>query len=236
MKKIMFSEVWKPIRLNGCDLDISNFGKIRFSKNKNPKAFHLNRYGYPTIHIRQNGKVYAYRIHRLVAMLFVNNPNPQKYDCINHKDENPQNNMADNLEWCDRKYNNNYGGHNKRSAKTRSKSIIQYDLQGNIVRKWESATVAARELGYSQSCINWCCLRKPKYNSYKGYIWRYAGDNDISYKNWKQIIKMDANGNILKEYFNITEASKENGILQTSIANCIHGRSKSAGGFIWKLK
>lgn len=39
-----------------------------------------------------------------------------------------------------------------------------------------------------------------------------------------------------KEYFNITEASKENAILPTSISNCIHGRSKSAGGFIWKLK
>lgn len=32
------------------------------------------------------------------------------------------------------------------------------------------------------------------------------------------------------------EASKENAILPTSISNCIHGRSKSAGGFIWKLK
>ena len=57
MKKIMFNEVWKPMHLNGCDLDISNFGNIRFSKNKKPKAFHLNEYGYPTIHIRQNGKL-----------------------------------------------------------------------------------------------------------------------------------------------------------------------------------
>lgn len=236
MKKIMFNEVWKPMHLNGCDLDISNFGNIRFSKNKKPKAFHLNEYGYPTIHIRQNGKVYAYLIHRLVAMLFVDNPNPQKYDCINHKDENPSNNHFYNMEWCDRKYNNNYGSHNQKIAKSHSKPIIQYDLNGNIVKKWDSATSAARELGYSQSCINWCCLRKPKYNSYKGYIWRYTGDDDISYTNGKRIIKMDFNGNIIKEYFNITEASKENGILQTSISNCIHGRSQSAGGFIWKLK
>lgn len=32
MKKMMFNEVWEPIHLNGCDLDISNFGNIRFSK------------------------------------------------------------------------------------------------------------------------------------------------------------------------------------------------------------
>lgn len=236
MKKILFNEVWKPICLNECHLEVSNYGNVRFFKNKKPKAIYLNKYGYPSINISHNGKVKGYRVHRLVAKLFIENPNPNIYDCVNHKDENPKNNMVDNLEWCDRKYNNNYGGHNKRSAKTRSKSIIQYDLQGNIVRKWDSATVAARELGYSQSGINWCCLRKPKHNSYKGYIWRYIGDNDTSYKNGKRIIKMDANGNILKEYFNITEASKENAILQTSISNCIHGRSKSAGGFIWKLK
>lgn len=236
MKKILFNEVWKPICLNGCHLEISSYGNVRFSKNKKAKASHLNKYGYPTIHVRQNGEVYAYRVHRLVAMLFVKNPNPQKYDCVNHKDENPSNNYFDNLEWCDRAYNNNYGSHNLKIAKSHSKQIIQYDLQGNIVRKWESATVASRELGFAQSCINWCCLRKPKYNSYKGYIWRYVGDNDISYKNGKRIMKIDANGNLLKEYFNITEASKENAILPSSISNCIHGRSKSAGGFIWKLK
>ncbi len=236
MKKIMFNEVWKHITLNGCDLDISNLGNVRFSKNKKPKSSHLNKYGYPTIHIQQNRKVHAYRVHRLVAMLFVDNPNPQKYDCINHKDENPSNNHSDNLEWCNRKYNNNYGGHNKRSAKTRSKSVVQYDLQGNIVREWESATVASRELGFAQSCINWCCLRKPKYNTYHGYIWRYSNDKDVRYKNGKAVIKCDVYGNPIEEYININTAAKSNGILITSITNCLKGRSKTAGGYCWKLK
>jgi hypothetical protein len=39
--------------------------------------------------------------------MFLNNPN--KYDQINHKDENKLNNCADNLEWCTAKYNINYG-------------------------------------------------------------------------------------------------------------------------------
>ena len=68
MEKIMFNEVWKPICLNGCELDISNFGNIRFSKNKKPKAFHINKYGYPTIHIQQNRKVYAY-LNRIIKKL-----------------------------------------------------------------------------------------------------------------------------------------------------------------------
>ena len=140
------------------------------------------------------------------------------------------------MNWCDRRYNNNYGSHNKRIAKSKSKSIVQYDLSGNKIKEWESATIAARELGYSQSSINWCCLRKPKYNTYKGFIWRYVDDNDVKYKNGKAIMKCNMNGGIIEEYINITIAAKENGILITSITNCLKGRSKSTGGFYWKLK
>lgn len=46
-------------------------------------------------------------MHRLVAMAFIINPN--NYDVVNHKDENPSNNKVDNLEWCTQKYNMNYG-------------------------------------------------------------------------------------------------------------------------------
>lgn len=211
-------------------------GMFVFLKNHKKKSFHLNKYGYPTIHIQKGRKIYAYRIHRLVALLFIENPYPDKFDCINHKDENRQNNFVENLEWCDRRYNNNYGSHNKRIAKSKSKSIVQYDLSGNKIKEWESATIAARELGYSQSSINWCCLRKPKYNTYKGFIWRYVDDNDVKYKNGKAIMKCNMNGGIIEEYINITIAAKENGILITSITNCLKGRSKSAGGFYWKLK
>lgn len=236
MKKIMFNEIWKPITLNGCNLDVSNYGNVRFSKNHKKKSFHLNKYGYPTIHIQKDRKIYAYRIHRLVAQLFIENPYPEKFDCINHKDENRQNNFVENLEWCDRAYNNRYGSHIENIAKSHNKRIIQYDLQGNKIREWESATIAARELGYSQSSINWCCLRKPKYNTYKGFIWRYFGDNDIRYKNGKSVCKCDDMGNIIEEYINISTAAQSNNILITSITNCIKGRSKTAGGFIWKLK
>ena len=47
-------------------------------------------------------------VHRLVAMAFVNNPNPDKYKEVNHIDENKLNNNADNLEWCTRSYNQKY--------------------------------------------------------------------------------------------------------------------------------
>ena len=236
MKKIMFNEIWKSITLNECNLDVSNYGNVRFSKNHKKKSFHLNKYGYPTIRIQKDRKIYTYRIHRLVAQLFIENPYPEKFDCINHKDENRQNNFVENLEWCDRNYNNNYGSHNEKIAKSKSKPIIQYDLNGNIVREWESASVAARTLGCAQSGINWCCLRKPKHNTCIGFIWRFADDKDTRYKNGKSIIKYDCNANFIEEYINITSAAKENKICITSITNCAKGRSKTAGGFKWEYK
>lgn len=236
MKKIMFNEVWKPIQLHGCQLEVSNCGNVRFFESKKPKAIYLNKFGYPTINIQKNRHVKSFRVHRIVAQLFVENPNPCKYDCINHKDENPQNNNADNLEWCDRAYNNRYGSHNEKIARSHSKRIVQYDLKGNKIREWESATFVARELGYAQSSINWCCLRKPRYNTYKGFIWRYAEDKDIAYKNGKAVMKCDENANVIAEYINITTAAKENNILITSITNCLKGRSKMAGGYQWKYK
>ena len=81
---------------------------IIFNKKRNRQAKpFLNAYGYPAIYLSSNGKRKYFLIHRLVAMAFI--PNPNNYKEINHKDENPNNPNVNNLEWCTRKYNNNYG-------------------------------------------------------------------------------------------------------------------------------
>lgn len=78
-----------------------------------------NIYGYAIIKLMKGGKSITYRVHRLVAMAFV--PNPDNLPYINHKDENKLNNNPNNLEWCDNSYNNNYGIRNKRIAKAVTK-------------------------------------------------------------------------------------------------------------------
>lgn len=63
--------------------------------------------GYLHVLLCKNGKYITHNVHRLVAETFI--PNPDNLPEINHKDENKENNCVDNLEWCTRKYNMNYG-------------------------------------------------------------------------------------------------------------------------------
>lgn len=54
--------------------------------------------GYERVCLCNNGKRYEYRIHRLVAENFIDNPD--NFPQVNHKDFNRRNNCLENLEWC----------------------------------------------------------------------------------------------------------------------------------------
>lgn len=75
------------------------------------------------------------------------------------------------------KENINFGTGIERRSKTRtndkkSKPVIQYDLSGNIIKKYPSAMEVERQTGYAQGNISRCCngLMKTAYR----FIWRYA--------------------------------------------------------------
>ena len=86
---------------------ISSHGRI-YSLIKNDfKNIQVNKYGYEIIGLCINVKIKTCYVHRLVAEAFLDNPN--NFDVVNHKDENPRNNNKNNLEWCTYQYNNTYG-------------------------------------------------------------------------------------------------------------------------------
>ena len=79
------------------------------SRIKSP-SLHKN---YLQIKLYKDNEYTIERVHRLVAETFI--PNFHDWPCINHKDENPQNNRVENLEWCTWKYNNDYGTRKERA-------------------------------------------------------------------------------------------------------------------------
>ena len=54
--------------------------------------------------------------------------------------------------------------------------------------------------------------------------------------NTKPVIQFNKNSEKIKDFSSVTEASKITGILISAIHQCLAGKSKSSGGFIWKYR
>ena len=100
-------------------------------------------------------KMHRLLVHRLVAKAFI--PNPNNLPQINHKDEDTTNNHVDNLEWCDSKYNVNYGTGTSRRAKSKSKRINVYDKNYNLVDTVESGMIASKKYNISRGNLSDAC-------------------------------------------------------------------------------
>lgn len=67
-----------------------------------------------------------------------------------------------------------YGKHHKdESRKKISKTVLQYTLDGKLVREWISAHEAARTLNIDRGCISQCCRGNTRLKTYKGFKWEY---------------------------------------------------------------
>ena len=76
---------------------VSSCGKVFGCTGEEMKQETTNR-GYKRLSLSINGKHERWSVHRLVALLFV--PNPEQKLQVNHKDGNKENNDFSNLEWC----------------------------------------------------------------------------------------------------------------------------------------
>lgn len=154
------------------DKKIKNRYSTRFMPSKILKPYKSNK-GYLQVRLYKNKLNKNCFVHRIVAEAFI--PNLNNLLEVNHEDENPLNNNVSNLEWCTHKENINYGNHNSKMAKSKSKEIIQYDINMNEIKRWVSMNDIKRELKLNISCVCKCC--KKKYSKSYGYIWRYADEN-----------------------------------------------------------
>lgn len=167
-------EEWRDIEGFEELYQVSNMGRVKslnYNHTGKEKILKLmdNGQGYQRVKLCRDGKVKLYYVHRLVASAFCENP--MGYNEVNHIDENPKNNKTDNLEWCNRLYNCNYGTRNQRVTKKRSKPVIGINKASGIILEFPSAKEASRQIGISRGSI--CNCIKGRQKSAGGYIWQY---------------------------------------------------------------
>lgn len=209
---------------------------------------------YRTISISENWKVYSKSQHRLIAEAFLWPSSLQ----VNHIDGNKTNNKIDNLEYVTPSQNqrhsrdilgnkhHNIWNYNKWRIwkdSPRSIPVIQYDKDFNIIKEWESATVAWKELW-----INWLSINKVarwEMHFYKWFRWSYTKEHmDKHWYEMKTIKQTTAvwvgqyslDGNLIAKYDSMRLAAYSVWWLNkiSWICNVCSWKRKKAHWFIWK--
>lgn len=207
-------EVWKDIKFTDTDgkeydytgyYQVSNMGNVRsldriiekinngvLGKTKvKGKVLKKNIVdGYCHVALQKNGERREFGVHRLVAHMFIENPNPKEWNIINHISEVKTDNRVENLEWCNQKYNANYGTATKRRVESfrkswkyndreialkQSRGVVGVHAKTGEIVEFEMIKEATQFLGLkSQSEITKCCKGKQK--TCGGYKWYYKED------------------------------------------------------------
>ena len=126
---------------------ISEDGEIKNIKTGRTISQREDKDGYMVCNLSTtNKRQQTFKVHRLVALMYVENDNPKVKVQVNHKDENKKNNHYSNLEWCTLHYNINYGLRTKKAITPRERAIIVKNENTGDVVKFESIASACRML------------------------------------------------------------------------------------------
>jgi hypothetical protein len=185
------NEVWKDIKGYENLYQISSMGRVKslerimeYYRNGKKQTMRIpetiltpiiDNNGYSRVTLFRNSKRKMVFIHRLVGEAFI--PNPENKPCIDHINTIRDDNRVENLRFCTYSENNlnpltlerfkSWVGINNKF----SKQVIQFDLNGELIRKWDCITDVKRELGIEVSQIGACCAGKRKTAS--GSKWKY---------------------------------------------------------------
>lgn len=162
-------EVWKPIPGYEGMYDVSTEGRVWSHKTNRILKQSPNQKGY--YRVKMEGKSMA--VARLVCMTFNQNPDPEHLTEVNHINEDKRDNRFCNLEWCDRKYNVNYGTGTQRRLKKAYES-------GRANPAYEGLSEKERRRQYKQD-------HKEKVKEYKKNNYMKNRDYYLAYyKQWRQ--------------------------------------------------
>jgi len=246
-------EIWKDIEGYEGRYKVSNLGNVKgmlFHGRSHEHSIKpvLHHTGYLIVQLSKHPSK-SFVVHRLVAKAFI--PPIAGKPCVNHIDGNKTNNRVDNLEWVTYAENTKHAIHaglmNPRETPKRfgkdnpkSKSVLQYDANGNFIKKWDSQSDAARFYSAKSSTLS-NCIDKPT-KLFRGFMWvSYAGDiqqsisPSLSRFRPVKVTQRGMDGSFIKEWPDATFAAETLGLTAKGIKDCCRGRQKTHGGYIWEF-
>lgn len=120
------------------------------------------------------------------------------------------------------------------------KKVVQFSINGVFINEFKSIRHASNFTGIGKAQISRVCNKIPNYKTAGGFIWKYNDGRNIfnpdehSKKQYKKVIQYTLEGEKIKKFNSMTEASKKLKITKNSIWRACNNKHKTAGGFIWK--
>ena len=209
---------------------VSNLGRVRTAYGIITEGTERTD-GYRTASI--NGK--SHYVHRLVAYEFLPPPPSEKHRQVNHKDGNPANNRADNLEWVTPAKNNQHShdtnADRKSSAPKQSKPVLGGGVE---TVEYESGNAAARALELDHGNVNLAWATPAEKNQHSHYT--NADRKSNAPKQSKPVLgRRHGSEEEWVEYESSSAAARELGLNPGSISACCRGKQKRTGDYEFKL-
>ena len=127
-------------------------------------------------------------------------------------------------------------------VRKKGKPVYCYDMDGNFIKKYNSARIASEETNTNQSQINVCCSGRTRYSNNFQWFYEYMGNKiepinkyENLYHRTVKVNQYDKNKVFIKTWDTIKEASIAMGSTSSSnILRCLSGEGKTAYGYIWE--